>query len=381
MYRKNNSELYIFAIIAAALLCSLFALVSSADAKESTGVSARAAALYAPSIGEFLYEKNADQRLPMASTTKIMTALVVLEHIDSLDDTVTVSEDCVGIEGSSAYLKAGEVLTIEELLYALMLRSANDAAAVLATHIGRSIEGFATLMNEKASELGLTDTEFKNPHGLDTEGHYTTARELAIIASAAMENADFRRIVSTNKISFTHGELTRTYVNHNKLLWRYDGCIGIKTGYTKKCGRCLVSATEKNGLMLVAVTIDAPNDWSDHTLLHDSGHEEYEELGLIEPGEYSYDVGVLGSDTEFILVTNIEGLSLTLKRSEHTVEREVVLPRYLNAPISNGDEIGYIIFKLDGAEVGRVSLVAMEGAKEQKKNGFINKILSLLGAD
>lgn len=381
MYRKNNPELYIFAIIAAALLCSLFALVSSADAKQATDISARAAVLYVPSTGEFVYEKHADERLPMASTTKIMTALVTLENIISLDDTVTVPDDCVGIEGSSAYLKAAETVTVEELLYALMLRSANDAAAVLACHIGGSIEGFASLMNEKAHKLGLDSTSFENPHGLDGENHYTTARELAIIASEAMKNPDFRQIVSTNKISFTHGELKRTYVNHNKLLWRYDGCIGIKTGFTKKCGRCLVSATNKNGLELIAVTLDAPNDWNDHALLHDIGHEEYEEVKLIEEGGYSYDVGVLGSDSEFIRVENDDSISITLKRSNHTVEREVVLPRYVTAPINIGDELGYITFKADGKEVGRVALLAKECAKEQKKNGFINKILSLFGAD
>ena len=335
-------------------------------------VSADSAVLYVPETGIFLYTKNADQRMPMASTTKIMTALVTIEN-SNLTDTVTVPMEAVGVEGSSAYLKGGEVLTVEELLYALMLQSANDVAATLAYHIGGSIEGFADIMNEKAESLGLVDTHFTNPHGLDDENHYTTARELAIITAEALKYDDLKEIVSTDKITFATDERRRTYINHNKLLHMYDGCIGVKTGFTKKSGRCLVGAAERCNLTFISVTLDAPNDWSDHKKMLDLGYNTLEKTEICSEGEYTYEIPVIGGKSDNLTVTNKTALSFIRERSEQEITANIKLSRYAVAPIHEGDILGEIIFTENGSEIGRVSLVAKNSIEKQKQKGFLIK--------
>ena len=211
----------------------------------SLPVSAESAILIEAKTGTALYEKKADERLPMASTTKIMTALVALE-LAPPETVVTVPREAVGTEGSSVYLFEGEQLTLEQLLYALLLASANDAAVAIACGTAGSVEAFAGKMNEKAASLGLRNTHFVNPHGLDDPDHYTSARDLAVIARAALEVPLIRKAVSTQKITIPHNaeDGVRLLVNHNKLLRTYDGAIGVKTGFTKRSGRCLVSAAE-----------------------------------------------------------------------------------------------------------------------------------------
>ena len=201
-----------------------------------TDNAARAAIVVHPETGAVLYEKNADERLGIASTTKIMTALVVLEHC-ALEEPVEILPEYTAVEGSSMYLRAGETYTVEELLYGLMLVSGNDAAVALACHTAGSVEAFADMMNDQARALGMTDSAFQNPNGLDAEGHYSTARDMAKLACAAMENETFRTIVST-KSTTVDGQ---TLVNHNRLLRSYNGAVGVKTGYTKTVGRTLVS--------------------------------------------------------------------------------------------------------------------------------------------
>lgn len=214
--------------------------------------------------GSVLYEQNADSKMLIASTTKIMTALVAIRE-GELNDTVAVSRKAAYTEGSSMYLKEGEELTLETLLYGLMLCSGNDAAEAIAEHIAGSAEAFADMMNQTAKELGMHSTSFANPHGLDHEDHYSTARDMAVLAAAAMENPVFRRIVSTKKAVIAG----RTMVNHNKLLASVDGCIGLKTGYTRAAGRTLVSCAERNGNRVIVVTLQDGNDWEDHKALFD----------------------------------------------------------------------------------------------------------------
>ena len=212
-----------------------------------------------------------------------MTALVVCELIP-LDQAVSIPKNAVGTEGSSVYLQEGEILTIKELLAALLLESANDAAAALAIVTAGSIENFAKKCNEKAAELGLKSSNFTNPHGLYDENHYTTAYDLAIITAYALKEPTIREIVATKKLQIPlgitehnpFGQGTRYLKNHNKMLSTYEGAIGVKTGFTKKSGRCLVSAAEKNGLTLIAVTLNAPDDWKDHTAMLDFGFENFE---------------------------------------------------------------------------------------------------------
>lgn len=252
---------------AAAVCAAAFALTAGGDACAAPmQLSAKCAVLMDAQTGEVLYEKNAGQRALIASTTKIMTGLLVCEQPD-LDRTVTVPDCAVGVEGSSMYLKKGEKLTLRALLYGMMLHSGNDAALTLAIAAAGSEAAFVRQMNLRACALGLSDTHFANPHGLDSGENYSTALDLARLARAALENEMFRAVVSTKTIECAG----RTLTNHNKLLWRYEGCIGVKTGYTRHAGRILVSAAERGEERLIAVTIADPDDWRDHTALLDHG--------------------------------------------------------------------------------------------------------------
>lgn len=334
-----------------------------------TGTSARAAVLIEAESGDIVFRQNERARLPMASTTKIMTALVAIEALP-LDTPVTVTPASVGIEGSSIYLTEGETLTLEELLYALLLESANDAAATIAVAVSGSVEAFAVLMNEKAASLGLSDTHFVNPHGLDDADHYTTAYELAIIARAALQNEDFRRICSTTRktIPLRGTEGVRLLLNHNKLLKSYDGCIGVKTGFTKKTGRCLVSATERDGVTLIAVTLGAPDDWRDHTAMLDYGFELYESVELCAPGSYSSPLWLISGQEEYVMVENIDALAVTLRRDHGQIDCVVELRRFDFAPIVGGQEMGQLVFyeintRGERQQLGSVSLYAAYGVE------------------
>ena len=243
-------------------LCLIFCITPAVA--EALEVSATAAVLMDADMGQVLYEKNGDRQMLIASTTKIMTALVVLEHA-APDDVITVTPDHMA-EGSSMYLRAGETVRVEELLYGLLRCSGNDAALAL-TECAGGLTPFVALMNEKAAALGMAHTSFANPNGLDADGHYSTARDMAVLAAAAVENPTFRRICSSRSV--TIGQ--RTMENHNRLLRQMEGCIGLKTGYTRAAGRTLVSCTERDGCRLVAVTLQDGNDWADHAALYDYG--------------------------------------------------------------------------------------------------------------
>ena len=328
------------------------------DTSSIPDVSAKSAILIEVSSGEVISAKNADERLPMASTTKIMTALVALENCD-VKKVISVSPDAVGVEGSSVYLYPNERLTLEDLIYAMLLESANDAAAAIAIEIGGSIEGFAQMMNAKATELGLIHTHFENPHGLDSATHYTTARELAIIARAAYSNETFREIVSTYKktIPLNETEGVRLLINHNKLLKSYEGAMGIKTGFTKKSGRCLVSAANRDGLEFIAVTLNAPDDWQDHTKLLNHGFSIIESRTLCEIGEFSYIIPAVGGDCDHVKVENAEKVTVLLPRSSAEIECKIELPRFVYSPVNSGEVIGRIVFYLNGKEIAHSKLV------------------------
>ena len=374
---KENPKIFLALLLICLLIFSMMTVLAfSAYDKGGLNVSARSAVLYLPEIDEFVFSKNSDQKLPMASTTKIMTALVALENSDP-SEVVKVSDDAIGIEGSSAYIKQGEELTMEELLYALLLQSANDAAAAIAIHIGGDIQAFADMMNEKSEDLGLTLTHFENPHGLDSKEHYTTAEELAKITAAAMRNDLFCKIVSTYKKTFATDDRTRTYVNHNKLLKLYDGAVGVKTGFTKKSGRCLVGAAERDGLTFISVTLDAPSDWSDHKAMLDYGFDCFQKIKLTDSFEQVYNIPVIGGKTEYIKVANDKPASIILDRTDHNISEYIKLNRYAVAPINKGDILGEIIYTVDGMQVSRVTLTAMETVEKKKDKGLFEKILSI----
>ena len=324
----------------------------------AVSVSAQASVLLECSRGEVIYALNETARLPMASTTKIMTALVALEKGD-FSRSYEIPAAAVGVEGSSVYLQSGEHLTLEELLYAVMLESANDAAAAVALIVGGTMDGFAAMMNEKAAQLGLADTHFTNPHGLDDAEHYTTALDLARLAVYALENPAFAAMVSTERktISLHDGEGTRVLVNHNRLLRTYDDIIGVKTGYTKRSGRCLVSAAERDGVRLAAVTLNAPDDWRDHRALLDYGFGLYECVTLAEPGEYTVELPCTGSETCVLTAVNRDPLSLVLPvGTEVSVQTE---SRGLwFAPVEEGQVVGVVRFFAGGKELASLPLTA-----------------------
>ena len=257
-----------------------------------------------------IHEKNANQRKFMASTTKILTAICVIEN-SNLNDVVTVTCDTVGVEGSSIYLKAGEKLTVKELLYGLMLRSGNDCAETLAKFCGKTIENFVKIMNETAKKIGAINSNFINPHGLHDDNHYTTAYDLALISSYAMKNDTFREIVSTKKIkiSNTLGDYDRILINKNKLLKILDGCTGIKTGFTKKAGRCLVSSCKKDGREFIVVVLNCPNMFERSKELLTESFNKYENIKLV--------------NSEHIL-----GFIYDCKNEKHSiaVKRDIILP-------------------------------------------------------
>lgn len=342
----------------------------------AVSVSAQAAVLLECSRGETVFVVNETARLPMASTTKIMTALVALEKGD-LSRSYAIPEAAVGVEGSSIYLQAGEHLTLEELLYAVMLESANDAAAAVACIVGGSIDGFAALMNEKAAELGLTDTHFTNPHGLDDDAHFTTALDLARLAAYALENPAFAGIVSTcqKTIPLHDGEGTRVLVNHNRLLRQYDDVIGVKTGFTKHSGRCLVSAAEKDGVRLVAVTLNAPDDWQDHRAMLDYGFSQYESVTLAEAGEISVELPCPGAPDGVLTAVNREALTLVLPVGME-ISRLTESCGILFAPVEQGEIVGIVRFFAGDTELGVLPLTAAHAVTlPERKMGLLEKIL------
>ncbi len=327
-----------------------FAIPLRAGAQDVTplSVSAQAAVLMEARSGEIAYAKNGDVRLPMASTTKIMTALVALELM-APDEMIEVDEAAIGTEGSSIYLCSGERLTLEELLYALMLESANDAAVAIAIGTAGSMEAFVEKMNAKAASLGLTDTHFCNPHGLDDKEHYTTARELALIARAALQNPLLKTIVSTRKATIgqaADASGVRLLVNHNKMLRLYDGCIGMKTGFTKTSGRCLVCAAERDGVTVIAVTINAPDDWDDHTAMLDYGFSKYRSVELC-PADFRFCLPVVGGRDAYVVLGVDNATSVTLPRDAGVIEQTIECPRFGFAPIKEGDVCGRMLFLCD----------------------------------
>ena len=334
-----------FAGMAAALLAAVSFFPCRVHA-----ISAEKAILMDGNTGRILYEKQANQQSLIASTTKIMTALVVCEQCNVLDR-MCIPKEAVGIEGSSMYLHEGEVLTLQELLYGLMLRSGNDAAVALAIYCGGTVEGFAGLMNDKARQLGMTNSHFVNPNGLDAPGHYSTAADLATLAVYAMQNPVFARTVSTKTI--TIGD--RVLQNHNKLLWQVEGADGVKTGYTKAAGRILVSSAARQGRRLIAVTINAPNDWADHKQLLEEGFTRYTVRSIVSEGECLGSAEVAGGQTGIVELIAEENFSYAMTTEEKATVH-IPGPGFVYAPVAEGQEAGHAHICVDGKPIGKVAV-------------------------
>ena len=355
----------------------------SADAAGRPGITARGAILVAADSGEVLYEQNPDLRLPMASTTKIMTALLALEKAREENRVVRVTETMVAVEGTSMGLLPDDRITLVDLAAGMLLASGNDAANTAAISIAGSVEAFSEEMNRKARELGMKNSHFVTPSGLDAEAHYSTARDMATLTREALRDYRFAEIcgMKSRKIRMESNRTLSVY-NHNKLLRMYEGCIGVKTGFTKKSGRCLASAAERNGVTLIAVTLNAADDWNAHMSLFDYGFSRMMRHNGTAEMANLYRVPLVGGTAEEIRVFPTKfGGTLLKKGSAADFTYEVQLPRFVYAPLEEGRVVGEVVCKLNGNEVGRLDLLSAEdyAYKEEenageKKPGFFARL-------
>lgn len=342
------------------------------------GLSAECACVIDAATGRVIYERNMNKQHTMASTTKIMTALVALEN-SPLDKVITVSKNAAGEEGTSLYLKVGQKVTMEDLLYGLMLQSGNDAAIAIAEGVSGSVEEFANLMNKRAKEIGANNSSFKNPNGLDEEGHYTTAYDLALITKEAMKNAKFSEIVSTK--SKTILDCTQTVSNHNKMLRMYEGCIGVKTGFTKKSGRCLVTAAEREGVKLIAVTLNAPNDWNDHKIMLDYGFDKTERFPVILKGMTVNSVAVTDGTMQSVDLISADDFYITENKDEKlkNITVECQIPSRVSAPVKKGEVIGKMIISYKDIPQKTIDLTAScDVLYEKKRTSVFENLKKLL---
>lgn len=315
-------------------------------------ISASCAVLMDVDSGRVLYSRNPEEPRSIASITKLMTALVTVECLDDLSQQVTVLPTWTGIEGTSLYLKAGEQLSVETLLYGLLLHSGNDAAVALAEICAGDVETFVGWMNQRAKDLGMTHTHFADPHGLSSENHYASAMDMARLAAACLEHPKLQEIVSTRTITMEG----RSLVNHNKLLWQYPECTGMKTGYTRQAGRTLVSSAEKEGQRLVCVTLNDRNDWADHAALLDYGFLQYPQRVLGEKGEMMGRVPVEGSLLHTLPAVMRDTVRYPMEEGEE-VRVEVDLPEQVQAPVKAGAIAGQVRFFSGNTLVGESYLV------------------------
>ena len=353
---------------AAALLAAV--LFTSTQVR---AISAKKAIVVDAQTGRVLYAQGENDRALIASTTKIMTALIICEQCNVLDR-VKIPKEAVGIEGSSMYLQEGEVLTLQELLYGLMLRSGNDAAVALAIYCGGTVEGFAQLMNDKAHRLGMENTHFSNPNGLDAPDHYSTARDMAVLAAYAMENPIFRQTVSTKSVTIGN----RVIQNHNKLLWRVEGADGVKTGFTNAAGRILVSSTTREGRRIIVVTMDDPNDWLDHEKLIEDAFSAFTVKTLVTKGEVLGTVEVAGGEAGVVELLADESFDFAL-RADEKVAFYLPAPGFVYAPVVEGAQAGFAHVMVDGAPVGEVPLVYGQTIErtEEKKLTLLQRFLNM----
>lgn len=331
-------------------------------------ISAKAYALIDQSSGRVISASNENARLPMASTTKIMTALIAVES-GKLDETFTVPSEALKVEGSSMGLLPDEKITLRELVYGLMLESGNDAANAIAIILSGSISDFTDLMNNRAKQLSLTNTHFCNPSGLYNTDHYTSALDLARLAAFAMKNEEFAKIVGTQHIRVSYNGIKngRYLSNHNRLLGSYEGAIGVKTGFTKKSGRCLVSCAQSDGVELIAVTLRDPDDWKDHTELLDSGFKVLKSTKLLTTTP-EITANVVGGTENLVQTSYDKDVTASLKDGElERVKLSIKLDRFYYAPIKEGQTLGHMVYTVDGVKVATTQIKAAQDVAAQKQ--------------
>lgn len=365
---------FVCSVLCLIFLCSPILTVRAANKADKPEISAEAYILYCTDNGQIICSKNENKRMKPASTTKIMTSLIALEQASAANKEVTFTNE-MAAEGSSMYLKAGDKVTLTDLASGMMMASGNDAANAAAITISGGFEKFSKLMNERAKQIGMSNTHFVTPSGLDDDNHYSTAYDMALLMSFALENEDFSKLTSQKSaaVSFINPASKKTtYANHNRLLSMYEYCIGGKTGYTKAAGRCLVSAAKKDGLTLVCVTLNDRNDWNDHTALYEYGFDKYSYYQT-EDALFCAEMPCVGGDSNKTeIMGEKSGGFVILTEDKNRVVRKVYAPQFLYAPVKQNDIAGRIDYILDNNVVYSTNLIAANAVslKKEDKNIF-----------
>lgn len=348
------------AVIFSAIFLTVMSCFSvGADNEEYIDVSAKSAILLCDNNDSVIFEKNSTEKLSMASTTKIMTTLLALEYAKKDNKTVTFTQDMIA-EGSSMYLKVGDKVKLSDLAVGMMMVSGNDSANAVALTLGKTKEKFADMMNAKAEVIGMNDTHFVTPSGLDDEQHYSTAKDMAKLMQYAMKNKDFASLTAQKsmKVNFiSPSDTVNVYYNHNKLLSMYEYCNGGKTGFTKKSGRCLVSSAQKDGVKLIAVTLNAPDDWNDHIRMYNYGFSKLQKVSGIDE-DFRFSADVVGGNQSTVELKPSESMSYVTENGEElNITRKLILDRFLYAPLDKGETVGSVQYYSGNKKIEEIPLV------------------------
>lgn len=360
---NNLKKIFLVFLLFIAFFSGLAVFINALDVSAESGI------LICADSGSVIWSKNETEPMPMASTTKIMTSLLALEHMEACGNKeIEITDDMVRVEGTSMGLRAGDIVNLEALVQGMLLCSGNDAANAVAIAVGGSVNNFIDLMNEKARMIGMENTKFSTPSGLDKDDHHSTAKDMATLGAYSMENENFLKIASQKSmpVKFLSPNKTIRLKNHNKLLRLYDGCIGIKTGFTKRAGRCLVSCVEKNGARLVCVTLNAPSDWDDHISLYNFGFENTVSQKFCDVG-FKISVPLKNSVEESLECECNSEFSGTFKKGDELkIIRRVEVPEVLPIPIERGQIVGKVVYYLEGRPIGKNDILSTKEVKETR---------------
>ena len=360
---NNLKKIFLVFLLFIAFFSGLAVFINALDVSAESGI------LICADSGSVIWSKNETEPMPMASTTKIMTSLLALEHMEACgNQEIEITDDMVRVEGTSMGLRAGDIVNLEALVQGMLLCSGNDAANAVAIAVGGSINNFIDLMNEKARMIGMENTKFSTPSGLDKDDHHSTAKDMATLGAYAMENENFLKIASQKSmpVKFLSPNKTIRLKNHNKLLRLYDGCIGIKTGFTKRAGRCLVSCVEKNEARLVCVTLNAPSDWDDHINLYNFGFENTVSQKFCDVG-FKISVPLKNSVEESLECECNSEFSGTFKKGDELkIIRRVEVPEVLPIPVERGQIVGKVVYYLEGRPIGKNDILSTKEVKETR---------------
>ena len=329
-------------------------------------VTATSAIVIEASTGHVIYARNPDGPMFPASTTKIMTLILALER-GGLDEIVTVGENAFNTQGSTLWLDTGERIPLQDLLYGMMMVSANDASVAIAEHIDGNVANFAAHMTQRAKELGATNTNFTNPHGLPDDNHYTSARDLALITLHGLKLSGFEQIVTTTEMAFgwIHDDNNKTIRTENQLLWTYNGCNGVKTGYTERAGRCVVCSAKRNGIQLISVVLDGLYMWNDSIILLDYGFENVTTATIVKSDEVIKTLPIISGRRKSMPVKTAGEIILPNFKNNDAYEIKYDMPEVLNAPITNGETIGKVRVNIDGREIASTDIVTTADVEQK----------------